>query len=35
MLILERDVGFLSKLKIMDYSMLVGIHNVGQVRTNI
>ena len=31
MAILERDVNFLSTLKIMDYSMLVGIHNVGQV----
>jgi len=30
MAILERDVNFLSTLKIMDYSMLVGIHNVGQ-----
>lgn len=30
MAILERDVNFLASLKIMDYSMLVGIHNVGQ-----
>ena len=29
---LESDVHFLSKLKIMDYSLLLGIHNVARVR---
>ena len=30
---LESDVKFLSQLKIMDYSLLLGVHNVAQVST--
>ena len=28
---LESDTKFLSQLKIMDYSLLLGVHNVAQV----
>ena len=33
MSMLESDVKFLAQLKIMDYSLLLGVHNVAQVGT--
>lgn len=30
---LESDVQFLSQLKIMDYSLLLGVHNVAKVNS--
>ena len=31
---IERDCGVLESFKIMDYSLLVGIHNLSEVRSN-